>query len=48
LLAEHPAHGVDEVGLAGAVGADDGGYARFEDQARPLSERLEAEKIDAL
>ena len=34
LLAEHPGDGVDDIALAGTVGADDGGDAGFEAQGR--------------
>ena len=48
LLAEDPADGVRDVGLAAAVGADDGGDAGLEDEARLLREALEAVDFDGL
>ena len=41
LGAEHPGHGVDDVGLAAAVGADDDGDPRLELEHRGVGERLE-------
>ncbi len=41
LLAEHPADGIDEVGLARAVRAHDDGHARDELEHRLVRERLE-------
>ena len=46
LLAEHPADRVDEVGLAGAVGADDRRGAVDEIERRRFGERLEAEDLE--
>ena len=48
LLAEDPADGVRDVGLAAAVGADDGGDAGLEDEARLLREALEAVDFECL
>ena len=45
LLAEHPADGVGNVGLAAAVGPDDGDKTRLERQARLVGEALEADHI---
>ena len=42
LLAERPQHRVGDVGLAGAVGADDHADARSELEPGPVRERLEA------
>ena len=42
LLAHDPGQGVDDVGLAGAVGADDAGDARLEAQRRRRGEGLES------
>src|ERR1700739_2718053 len=42
LLAHHPRQGVDDVGLAGAVGPDDGGDPRLKTQSRRRGEGLEA------
>jgi hypothetical protein len=46
LFAQRPADGVDDVGLAAPVGADDRGEPRVEVQVRPLGERLEADDFD--
>ena len=48
LLAEDPADGVRDVGLAAAVGADDGGDAGLEDESRLLREALEAVDFECL
>ena len=42
LLPHHPGQGIDHVGFARTVGADDGGDARLETQSRRRSEGLEA------
>ena len=41
LLAEHPFEAVHDVALATAVGADDAGDRRVEDELRPVGEALE-------
>ena len=46
--AEGPEHGVDEVALARAVGADDGGDAGVEDDLGPLGEGLESLQFELL
>ena len=43
-LAHDPAQGLDEVGLAASVGADDPGQARRDDQLRRIDEGLKAGK----
>ena len=48
LLAHDPGDGVDDVGLAGAVGSDDAGDARLEAQRRRRREGLEAAQGQAL
>ena len=48
LLAEHPADGIGDVALAGAVGPDDGGDAGAELEGRLLGEALEALEGEAL
>ena len=48
LFAEHPAHGVGHVALAGAVGADDGGDAGAELEGGLAREALEAVDGEAL
>ena len=48
LLAHDPGERVDDVGLAGAVGADDAGDARLEAQRRGRGEGLEAAQGQAL
>jgi hypothetical protein len=48
LLAEHPAHCIDKVRFAGAVRTDDRRNAWLEFEMRSVSERFEAEEIDAL
>ena len=48
LLAHHPGQRVDDVGLAGTVGADDAGDARLELQGRRRGERLEPSERQAL
>ena len=48
LLPHHPGERVDDVGLAGAVRADDAGDALLEGEGRRLSERLEALERQAL
>ena len=45
-LAEHPAHGVDHVGLAASVGADDAHEAPGNRDACGIDERLETREID--
>jgi hypothetical protein len=46
--AEDPEHGVDEVALACAVGADDGGDPRVEDDLGSVGERLETLQFELL
>ena len=47
LLAQNPRYGVDDVGLATAIGADDAGEpAAAERDLRLLAEGLEAHKLD--
>jgi hypothetical protein len=48
LLAEAPAHGVDDVGLAAAVGADDAGDVVVDVDDLAVGERLEAADLDLL
>ena len=48
LLAHHPGEGVDDVGLAGAVGADDRGDARLEVERGRRREGLEPLEGEAL
>ena len=48
LFAQHPADGVDDVGLPRAVRSDDAGDARFEAQRRRRGEGLEALQRQAL
>ena len=49
LLAEHPGDGVGDVGLAAAVGSDDGGDAfAGELDLGAVAERFEAEDLDFL
>ena len=48
LLAEHPADGVRNVGLAAAVRADNGRHARQKLERRLLGKRLEADELNAL
>ena len=45
-FAEHPAHGVDHVGLAAAVRADDADELTGRADGRGIDERLEAGKLD--
>ncbi len=45
LLAEHPADGIDDVGLAAAVRPDDRGDPAVEHQVHLLGERLEADNF---
>ena len=45
LLAEDPADGVGDVGLAAAVRSDHAGHAFVEDDDRPVHERLEAHHL---
>ena len=47
LLAQAPAHGVDDVALAAAVGPDDGGDARIEEKLGAAGKGLEALDDDA-
>jgi hypothetical protein len=47
-LAQHPAHGVDYVGLAAAVGADDAYQLSGDGDVSGVYERLEACEIDLL
>ena len=46
LLAKHPAHGVGDVGLAAAIGADDRRHPGLEDELRDIGERLEAVQLE--
>jgi hypothetical protein len=48
LLTQHPADGVDDVGLAASVGADHGGDAGAEIENRLFSEALEANQFQPL
>jgi hypothetical protein len=48
LLAEDPAHGVEDVGFAAAIGADDGGDALVEIQHSLNGEGLETEDLERL
>src|SRR5690606_25457414 len=48
LLAQDPGDGVDDVGLAGAVGADDAGDAGLEAQGRGRGEGFESLQREAL
>ncbi|MEZ4473042.1 MAG: hypothetical protein R3F60_20115 [bacterium] len=48
LLPHHPLDRVDDVRLAAAVRAHDGGDAVVEDEGRPVVERLEAVDVEAL
>ncbi len=48
VLAHDPGQGVDDVGLAGAVGADDGGDARLEAQGGRRGEGLETAQGEGL
>ena len=48
LLAEDPADGVGDVALAAAVGADNGGDARLEDEAGFRCEAFEADDFECL
>ena len=43
-FAHHPAQRFEQVGLAAAIGADDAGQSRFDDELGRLDERLEARK----
>ena len=45
-FAEHPAHGVDDVGLAAAVGPDDADELAGRGDRRRIDERLEACELD--
>ena len=46
LLAEHPFDGVHDVGLAGAIGADDHGDSGRKLEARFVSKALEADEFE--
>ncbi len=48
LLAQHPAHGIDHVALARAVGADDAGDSGREVELGFVRERFEADQFQAL
>ncbi len=49
LLAEHPTDGVEDVRLAAAIGADDGGHALAgQGELGAVAEGLEAEDLDLL
>jgi hypothetical protein len=45
-LAEHPAHGVDDIGLAAAVGADDADTLAGQLKRSGFGERFEARELD--
>ena len=47
LLAEHPGDGVDDVALAAAVRADDGGHARVEPDVGAIGKALEAREFES-
>ena len=47
-FAHHPAQGLDEIGLAAAVRADDAGEARLDLELRGVAEALEAGEAQAL
>jgi hypothetical protein len=47
-LAHDPAHGVDDVGLATAVGADDGAQVARQRHRRRVDEGLESGELDRL
>ena len=46
LLAEHPPHGIGDVGLSAAVWADDRRHARLEHHLGVISERLESVNLE--
>ncbi len=46
LAAQHPLDGLDDVALAGAVGADDDGDSGIEENLRPFGERFESLKFE--
>jgi len=48
LLTQHPGDGVDDVALAAAVGADDGGDAAIEGQVGAIGKALESGNLEAL
>ena len=48
VFAHHPAQGFDEIRLAAAIGADDAGQARLDQEIGRLAEALEAQKAQAL
>ncbi len=48
LFAKHPAHGIEDIGLAAAIRADDSGDATVEIQDRSGSERFETEHFERL
>src|SRR6185436_10423841 len=45
-LAEHPAHGIDDVGLAATVGTDDSDELAWCGDRRRVDERFESGKLD--
>jgi len=45
LFAQHPADGVGDVGLAAAIGTDDGGDAGFETQRRRVRKGLKTVQL---
>ena len=48
LLAEHPGNRIDDVALAAAVGADDGGDAVIERKFGSVGKALEAGNLETL
>ena len=46
LLAEHPADGVENIGLTAAVGPDDGSYAFVEIEDSFISKRFKPKKLE--
>ena len=48
LFAEHPANGVEQIGFATTVRADDGGHAFVEIESRFIGEGFEAQEIERL
>ena len=46
-LAHHPAHGVEQIGLAAAVGSDHGGEAGLDEKLRRFDEGFETGKPEA-
>ena len=47
LAAEDPLDGLDDIALAGAVGADDDGDPGIEEDLRPLGKRFEALELES-